>query len=385
MNNIWITVKKELRTIVRDKKSLIMMLITPMLIPLFMIMFSFVYDSMSKDSQTKTFSIGINYELSAVEEEIVSDLKLDIKECDSITELNSAYENDDISAYIFKENNKYTLYSNSNESSSAETAFLATQYLEKYNSYLGYNYLSQYDIDLNSVYSNLLIEKEELSGDNELANMILFMGVIFSMMAIVLTAIYGVCDTIAGEKERGTLETILTFPVKSSQLIIGKFLAISISCIITSIISEILIVISMSVCSNMFDIFKGVSLNLGFSTIICTFILMISYSFFMTGLCIFVASFSKNYKEAQSSLTPISFITMVPMFFYILKISIDFKISFIPVVGHLMIVNEIITLGINNSNYLYFIITLVSSVVYSLVLIHLIVKLYRNEKVLFSI
>lgn len=385
MNNIWITVKKELRTIVRDKKSLIMMLITPMLIPLFMIMFSFVYDSMSKDSQTKTFSIGINYELSAVEEEIVSDLKLDIKEYDSITELNSAYENDDISAYIFKENNKYTLYSNSNESSSAETAFLATQYLEKYNSYLGYNYLSQYDIDLNSVYSNLLIEKEELSGDNELANMILFMGVIFSMMAIVLTAIYGVCDTIAGEKERGTLETILTFPVKSSQLIIGKFLAISISCIITSIISEILIVISMSVCSNMFDIFKGVSLNLGFSTIICTFILMISYSFFMTGLCIFVASFSKNYKEAQSSLTPISFITMVPMFFYILKISIDFKISFIPVVGHLMIVNEIITLGINNSNYLYFIITLVSSVVYSLVLIHLIVKLYRNEKVLFSI
>ena len=58
------------------------------------------------------------------------------------------------------------------------------------------------------------------------------MAITFTIMAITLSCIYTSTDTTAGEKERGTLETILTFPISRKELIFGKYLAISISGIV---------------------------------------------------------------------------------------------------------------------------------------------------------
>ena len=46
---------------------------------------------------------------------------------------------------------------------------------------------------------------------------------LFIMMAITVSATYPATDTTAGERERGTLETLLTFPIKSKDIIVGKF------------------------------------------------------------------------------------------------------------------------------------------------------------------
>ena len=53
------------------------------------------------------------------------------------------------------------------------------------------------------------------------------------MMAITVSATYPATDTTAGERERGTLETLLTFPIKSKDIIVGKFLGVTVSSIIT--------------------------------------------------------------------------------------------------------------------------------------------------------
>ena len=61
-NRILITIKKELRGIIRDKKSLMMMLVTPILIPIFILLFSYMYETMlDKDESTNTYNIGVNY------------------------------------------------------------------------------------------------------------------------------------------------------------------------------------------------------------------------------------------------------------------------------------------------------------------------------------
>ena len=96
---------------------------------------------------------------------------------------------------------------------------VAMNYLDTYNTYLGHEYLSTFPVDIEKVEHSIEIQTEELEGTSELVNMVLFLGIVFSIMAISLTAIYGVTDSIAGEKERGTLETILTFPIKSKELI----------------------------------------------------------------------------------------------------------------------------------------------------------------------
>ena len=51
MRNIKITIKKELRAIIRDKKSLLMMALTPLFIPLFVILMAYVYDFMTMEEE----------------------------------------------------------------------------------------------------------------------------------------------------------------------------------------------------------------------------------------------------------------------------------------------------------------------------------------------
>lgn len=384
MNNIIITIKKELRAILRDKKSLMMMLVIPIMIPLYIILFSYVYDDMMKEDTTqKEYLVGVNYELSEEEQTITKELSLETK-YGTKKELNKLYEDNEITAYIIKEDNKYTIYSNTKSQDSAEVTVIASEYLDTYNYMLGHQYLANFPVDFDKVDNSITIETQELKGTSQMVNMLLFIGVVYAMMGISLTAIYGVTDTIAGEKERGTLETLLTFPIKSSELVIGKYLAITISCIISSIISSILIIVSIMVSSKMFSIYDDAIININPFSILITMLLMISYSVFISGLCISIASFTKSYKEAQSALSPVNFITMIPMIFYITEIPLDAKLSFVPIVSHTMFINDLITVGLSNNMLLYLLIIISSTVLYSGILIYIIIKLFRNEKVLFS-
>lgn len=385
MNNIIITIKKELRAILRDKKSLMMMLVIPIMIPLYIILFSYVYDDMMKEDTTqKEYLVGVNYELSEEEQTITNELSLETK-YGTKKELNKLYEDNEITAYIIKEDNKYTIYSNTKSQDSAEVTVIASEYLDTYNYMLGHQYLANFQVDFDKVDNSITIETQELKGTSQMVNMLLFIGVVYAMMGISLTAIYGVTDTIAGEKERGTLETLLTFPIKSSELVIGKYLAITISCIISSIISSILIIVSIMVSSKMFSIYDDAIININPFSILITMLLMISYSVFISGLCISIASFTKSYKEAQSALSPVNFITMIPMIFYITEIPLDAKLSFVPIVSHTMFINDLITVGLSNNMILYLLIIIISTIFYSGILIYIIIKLFRNEKVLFGI
>jgi sodium transport system permease protein len=386
MNNIWITIKKELRGIVRDKKSLMMMLLTPLMIPTFMILFSSIYDTEFSETETeeKTYTVGVNYKLTDTEKEIIKDLKLETEYKESEELLEKAYKKNKLSAYIIKEDNSYKIYSNPSDTSSIEVAALSTSYLDSYNSYLGHEYLSNFPVDFEKVDHSILISTEDLEGSNEFINLILFLGIVFSIMAISLTAIYGVTDSIAGEKERGTLETILTFPIKSKDLIFGKYLAITLSCMITSVISTILTVVSIVISKNNFSLYEGAVLNINFPIILLILLIMISYSFFVSGICIVIASFTKSYKEAQSALTPISLMTMIPMVMNMMEIKMSTKLAFIPLVSHMMLINNILETGITSSVLISFFIIIITSFIYSYILLICISRLYKNEKILFA-
>ncbi|MBQ8132616.1 MAG: ABC transporter permease, partial [Bacilli bacterium] len=291
------------------------------------------------------------------------------------------YKNGKFYAYIVKEENTYTLYSNPNEENGMKATSLGTAYLEQYNTALGNQYLVEQGMDLDKVYNNIEIKTEEIKGDSSMVNYVLYMGFVFAMMSICLTAIYGVTDTTAGEKERGTLETLLTFPMKSDELVKGKFYAITISCIITSIISTALLVGSIGVARGMFEIYKDVTINLNVGNILLVLLIMFNISFFISGLCIAIASFSKTYKEAQSALTPVNFITMIPMFFNILDIKLNYGISFLPIVSHTMLLDCAIN---NNLNIGYFLISFISTIIYSFIVVQVITKMYKSERVLFA-
>lgn len=380
MNNILITLKKELKLIIRDKKSLLMMAITPLFIPIFVILMSYIYEELTVNKEDKTYQIGVNYELSSTERELLSD-EVKYTVYSSSKELEEAYNSNKILAYIVKDNNSYNIYSNIQSEDGSMVTSLITNYLDNYNNYLGQSYLVNNNIDLSKVYNNLNYNVTEIKGESIFGNQIILMAITFTIMAITLSCIYTSTDTTAGEKERGTLETILTFPIRRKELIFGKYLAISISGIVTLLIGVLLSIVSLYYVKNSFSIYDNVIFNINTITILLTILILLFYTLFISGLCITIASFTKSFKEAQSALTPISLVTCIPMFLEMLNINISGVLSFIPIINHTIVINNILTSSININNIL---ITIISSIIYIIVLLLFINKMYKSEKILFN-
>lgn len=380
MNNILITLKKELKLIIRDKKSLLMMAITPLFIPIFVILMSYIYEELTVNKDDKTYQIGVNYELSSTERELLSD-EVKYTVYSSSIELEEAYNSNKILAYIVKDNNSYNIYANIQSEDGSMVTSLITNYLDNYNNYLGQSYLINNNIDLSKVYNNLNYNVTEIKGESIFGNQIILMAITFTIMAITLSCIYTSTDTTAGEKERGTLETILTFPIRRKELIFGKYLAISISGIVTLLIGVLLSIVSLYYVKNSFSIYDNVIFNINTITILLTILILLFYTLFISGLCITIASFTKSFKEAQSALTPISLVTCIPMFLEMLNINISGVLSFIPIINHTIVINNILTSSININNIL---ITIISSIIYIIVLLLFINKMYKSEKILFN-
>ena len=380
MNNILITLKKELKLIIRDKKSLLMMAITPLFIPIFVILMSYIYEELTVNKDDKTYQIGVNYELSSTERELLSD-EVKYTVYSSSKELEEAYNSNKILVYIVKYNYSYNIYANIQSEDGSMVTSLITNYLDNYNNYLGQSYLINNNIDLSKVYNNLNYNVTEIKGESIFGNQIILMAITFTIMAITLSCIYTSTDTTAGEKERGTLETILTFPISRKELIFGKYLAISISGIVTLLIGVFLSIVSLYYVKNSFSIYDNVIFNINTITILLTILILSFYTLFISGLCITIASFTKSFKEAQSALTPISLVTCIPMFLEMLNINISGVLSFIPIINHTIVINNILTSSININNIL---ITIISSIIYIIVLLLFINKMYKSEKILFN-
>lgn len=383
MNNTLTTVKKELRGIIRDRKTLIIMLLTPLLIPIVVFIMSYAYNTIS--NKKIEYNIGINYQLTNNEKERIAEYDINAIYYETLDDLKKAYDDGLICSYVEREDNNYNIYANSKNQESLSASHIFTMYLDELNNDLAREYLNDIHADLNKVYHNINYTYITLKGKNDFLNSIISSVFVFAIMAITLVAIYCAVDSTAGEKERGTLETILTFPIKSNDIVKGKFYAITFSCIITSIISIILSVGSLIICKNLFKIYEETVFNFNFITISLGLLIMFIYSIFISGVCIAIASLSKTYKEAQSALTPVSLLETIPLFMDIMGISLTPILSLVPIINHVMILKSVFCDKLAPSILLNIGIMFLSTIILTIIVIKYISKQYKSEKILFSI
>ena len=380
MNKTLLILKKELREVFRDKKSLAMMLIIPVLIPLIIIGMSALFESETSTDVNTYNKIGFNYELSDIELEILDSLEIDysINDTDALEE---EFNNQEINSYIIKENNHYVINYDSANIESSGSASLAESFLETYKSVLEENYLSNNNVDILEFNNLLTYEEKTQEQQNYFANYIVNYAFLFILMAITVSATYPATDATAGEKERGTLETLLTFPIKSKDIIIGKLLSVTLSSIITGVLGLILSVLAILYVGNTYDIYSGTEL-LNAPIIIYALIIIIAYSIMISGLCIAIASMSASFKEAQSALTPLTFIAFFPgMIVFMIDISNNAILSLIPFINFSMIFTDVTN---NNLNILYLILMFISTIVIITIVITYIIRQYKSEKILFN-
>ncbi len=379
-NNLWNILKKELRELFRDKKSLAMMLVIPIFIPLLVIGMSALFESQVSKDVSEYNKIGFAYEMSEAEKSIAEEMNIEIINGTN-EELKQKYDNGEINLYITKQDNKYIINTDGSDNSTFASSLMDT-YFNTYKQYLQQSYLQENNINPNEVLNIITVEENVIEQDNYFANYIKNYAFLFIMMAITVSATYPATDTTAGERERGTLETLLTFPIKSKDIIVGKFLGVTVSSIITGIISLVLAILSLIITKNMFSIYEGVDVMFSPLTILFAVIVIIAYSFFISGLCIAIASTSKSFKEAQSALTPLTFISFFPgMIAFMMGITTTPILSIVPFLNFTLIFTDI-----NNGtiDLLNIGLMAVSTIVYiSLVFAH-IIKQYKSEKVLFA-
>lgn len=378
-NKILLIIKKELRATIRDKKSFLQILAMPFIIPFFVFLMAFLYDFMFDESQYE-YMIGVNYELNSNESSIMTELGLEVINYNSIEEMDKAYKEGEIVAYINLEDDKYHIYTNLNDNDSGVAGQYIETYLKSYNNFLAENYLMSEDIEPSTVFNIINYEIVELEGENYLVNIISEMALPYVVVVITLIAASCATDSIAGEKERGTLETLLTFPIKSSEIVMGKFSAISVTCFLSGIFSFFLAIFSLKVAILLFECFDDFTLSLGVDKLIIAFVLILGVSLIVSGLSIAIASKAKSFKEAQSSLQPIQFLGMIPMFLPMFEVENSILISMIPLVGQGMLLNELFSSSISFLNVFS---SFISSIVFIVLVISIISKQYKSEKVLF--
>ena len=379
-NNLWNILKKELRELFRDKKSLAMMLIIPIFIPLLVIGMSALFESQVSKDVSEYNKIGFAYEMTDVEKSIAEEMDIEIIN-GTDEELKQKYDEGEIDLYITKQDNKYIINTDGSDNSTFASSLMET-YFNTYKQYLQQSYLQENNINPDEVLNIITVEENVIEQDNYFANYIKNYAFLFIMMAITVSATYPATDTTAGERERGTLETLLTFPIKSKDIIVGKFLGVTVSSIITGIISLVLAIVSLVVTKNMFSIYDGIDVMYSPTTILFAVIVIIAYSFFISGLCIAIASTSKTFKEAQSALTPLTFISFFPgMIAFMMGITTTPILSIIPFINFTLIFTDINNGAIDLLNIA---LMTISTIIYISLVFAYIIKQYKSEKVLFA-
>ena len=380
MNNLWNILKKELREMFRDKKSLSMMLVIPIFVPLIVLGMSALFEVQANKDIEEYNKIGFAYELSEEEKNIAKELNIEVTEGNE-NELKTKYENDEIDLYITKDGNKYILNGNDSDVTTyAKT--LMESYFNVYKEYLQSGYLQANNVNPNDVLNIITVEENITEEENMFVSYIRNYAFVFIIMAITVSATYPATDTTAGERERGTLETLLTFPIKSRDIIVGKFLAVTIASILTGIISLILAIISVAIAQNAFSIYEGLNIMFSPISILLSVIIIIAYSFFISGLCIAIASSSKTFKEAQSALTPLTFISLFPgMIAFMIGVTGTPLLSIIPFINYVVVFTDT---SAGNVDWLNIALMVISTIIYISIVLTYIIKQYKSEKILFS-
>lgn len=381
MSNILITFKKELRSILRDKKTLLSLFIFPIMIPVMIILYGTIYDNIENE-ETNT-NIGVNYTVSENEKTILDSLNMTYSEYKSEEEMQQEYENGNITAYISynEDEKKYTIYSDMSGTDGMTANALIYEYLEAYSQTLTNEYLLNQNINLEEAYNHFTIEEKELGNNNYVITLVLSISLTYTILSICMATGNMAVAATASEKENGTLETILTFPIKKTELIIGKYFSSVAIGMIAGLVSLIFMIAGLFVAKSHYTIFENFELILNSVSIIGSILTIISASIFIGGIALVLTAFTKSYKEAQSKISSLTMLAMIPMFISLMGIEVTKTYYLIPICNYVQVLNDLFTNSINMTNVL---ITTGSTIIYVIIVITYIVKAYNSEKILFT-
>ena len=400
-------IKKEILDVFRDKKTVIMMLVVPVILyPLIFIGAMQVVAMISSSMDEQNYRIAVEAEDDGAFLQVLTEKDTETDEDDKVSYQLTLYEGqnaddsqdymtklreEEIDAYVIgvlqDGKMRYDVYYLSSVSNSAYAGELVMDALEQYREELTKNKIWQAGLHTSDILEPIHYEKQDISTNEQSLGSI--MGAVLPFMLIIsllMGTMYPAIDTTAGERERGTLETILTLPVTNRQLIVSKFITVA----GIGMISALLNILSMggiafyiyqimeleTDAQQVFDIGKFIP------AILVCILAVFAFSLFISAITMCVTSFAKSYKEANNYITPLMLVVMfIGYIGFIPNIELTQTMAMVPVANICLLIKNMLVFKID---YTAIAVVLLANVAYAVLAILFLSKIYDSEAILFG-
>ncbi len=209
------------------------------------------------------------------------------------------------------------------------------------------------------------------------------------VVMVFMGAFYPAIDQTAGEKERGTLEALLSTPVSRHAIVLGKYLAVASIAFLTGILNVLCLGASILWIIRQASRGSGTDLSLGavlgavpWDAVALGVFALACVAALGAGLMMVVASLARSFKEAQTYLAPVQLVTTVPAMAAILPgTSLDYVTAWVPIANVTLLLKDAITGTLSAGPALA---ALASTALLAFLTLGLTTRLYDSERILFA-
>jgi len=356
MKDILTILRKETKDTLRDKRSLTVMVIMPLLVfPLILLVVAMVTKTTAENEMTKSLKIGFHAQGDDLGLRKMMDdptlLKFELIDIADSSEFRSLIPDSlDGGIYLGDQfSNKVEgqgtgkiafFYDQTEQTVKSRLKGVLDIFSEgQRSSRMAKLGLTQEDIEPVSIEEIGVASTKEVLG--KLAGGFLpYFIIIFSFLGCMYTSI----DMFAGEKERGSFETILTVPVERWKILVGKMGVIVLMGMVTTTLGFLGLYLGMQISDALPEqVTEVVNSILSPGFVLTLMGMMLLLTIFFAGFMTPVSLYAKNFKEAQSIITPMQIIAVIPaMIGAFPGIELSWITAWIPVLNIVLSTKEII-------------------------------------------
>jgi sodium transport system permease protein len=390
MKNIIIIIKKEIKDLLRDRRTLMTMIIIPIMV--FPIIFSImgkVTSNQIKKETEKSLTIGFNDNGNANQLRQLFENRPDIKiiKYPKLVKFDTLIQSGKLDGAIMISDN---FDSNIGTMRTGQIAMLYKSanwgvkerlmgVMDKYKNTMMDERLAKLSIQRPAI-DPVEIKVQDVSSQREklgktIGGYIPYIFIIFGFMGCVFPAI----DLFTNEKEKGTLETLLVTPVKRIEILFGKMTVVSVIGSISAVLSIIGFSFGLKQFANSLpkDVLGSLLNFIEPGNIAMLVVMLVPLIVFFAGILTLITTYAKSYKEAQSFVSPMSFIVIVPAVIGTIPgVELNVKTALIPIVNISLAAKDIIAGTINYSLYGM---VLASLLLYACIAVLVAVKWFSKE------
>lgn len=362
LEKIFIIFRKELKDTLRDRRTMIFMLLVPIVaIPALMLFMSnIMISTVSKIQEEKAHVVveGMQYLPADLRDSLLSAGRLKIDSTTSFVEknlLDSLRSGQFDALVVIPENfdraieiespTEIEIYYDRAEMKSDFALDKIRDILTPYKQNLVESRLASRDLPP-EILTPFEVSRQNVASAKKVAGK--EMGGMLPYLIIImcfLGAMYPAIDLAAGEKERGTLETLLVSPATRGEFVIGKYLVI----LTTGVVAALLAMASLTYSINYFadslmseigDIF---ALQFDIQTVVMILLMILPLAGLFASILLSLSIFARSFKEAQSYITALNMFIILPAFVSFLPgFELDYKLALVPVLNASLIMKDAI-------------------------------------------